>query len=537
MVDVVTDMMGNVYPEIITKKIYIKNVIESEEERFLMTLNDGLKLAEDLLTKTKQKGDTIFSGSDAFLLYDTYGFPVDLTDDLCIEMGLTLDQKGFETAMEEQRNRAKKAREQKGKGNLVPEEVLLNIDETLFVGYDQLLAEGKVLAFDEEYVILDTTPLYAESGGQMGDLGLIKSDHATFCVHETKKTPKGVVIHIGHFVEGTFMVGDLVTATVNEEVRRAVCRNHTSTHLLHKALKTVLGDHVNQAGSLVEDERLRFDFNHFKALSSEDLESIETMVNDLILQDIEAVTTLSTVEDAVQGGAMALFGEKYGQKVRVLTIGDFSKELCGGTHVRSTGQIGLFKILSEGSVGAGLRRIEAITGLKVLQELHKAEQKIAQVVAALKVNPDEVVTKAKDLTDKLKSLEKEIESLKAEKAKDNLTKLDILELDGFKAVITQVTASSIDELRTQADMIRDKVGSGVVLLGAIIDEKVHFIASVTKDLAGKRLHAGNIIKEVAKVAGGGGGGRPDMAQAGGKEPAKITEALDKGRSIIEGEVS
>jgi len=534
MVDKVIDIMGEPYPEIRVKSDYIKSVIESEEKRFFATLTEGLKKAEALIAKTKAEGRTEVDGQDAFLLYDTYGFPVDLTDDLAQENGLIVDQAGFEAAMQVQRTRAKAMRDVK---NEIPEEIteaISTLPATEFLGYETLEATGKVLFVSENIVLLDATPFYGESGGQVADHGTLKTDNAAFRVENVKKTKDGKFLHLGTFENGTFLLGDSVSASVCPVRRAAIARNHTTTHLLHKALKLVLGEHVNQAGSLVEPTHLRFDFNHFKALTEEEKAAVEALVNEKILSGMPVVTTLSTVEEAVKDGAMALFGEKYGQAVRVLTMGDFSKELCGGTHVKNTGEIGLFKLVSESSVGAGLRRIEGITGLAVLKALDEKDLAIQEAAEAIKAKPADLVDRARQTAEHMKELERELESLKAKLRKAEAGGGDDIHTFGaIKAVSKEVSASDMDELRQQADLYRDMVGSGVVILGAQFNEKVSFVVTVTKDIAGKNFHAGNIVKEVAKVTGGGGGGRPDMAQAGGKDASKMAEALALGLKLVE----
>ncbi len=532
IVDEVVRLMGDFFPDLKIKQDYVKNVIQNEEERFFMTLNEGLRKAEEILGELKAENKTVISGKDAFLLYDTFGFPMDLTEDLAEERGFTVDKAGFEKAMEEQKTRAKEARKAKNNTDYVSEEELKDLPETKFVGYDTLEEQGKVLLSGEEFVITDVTPFYGESGGQVGDTGCIENNNGTFEVKDTKKSPDGKFIHVGSFIKGSFLTGDIVSLTVDKERRKATARNHSVTHILHKALKETLGEHVNQAGSLVEAERLRFDFNHYQRITEEELLTIENRVNEMIFSDLPVCLSISTVEDAVKEGAMALFGEKYGQEVRVITMGDYSKELCGGTHVKSTGEIGLFKILSEGSVGAGLRRIEATTGYQVLALLRENDKIISTLSEKLKARPESIVDKVDALQDKVKETERELSKIEAKMASKQAEEIEIVKIQDIEAVAKQVNVPDMEALRNTADMIRDKISSGIVILGAENNGKVNFVVSVTKDLAGKVLHAGNIIKEVAKVAGGGGGGRPDMAQAGAKDPSKIEQALQKGLELV-----
>jgi len=550
---VVADLMGEAYPEVVEKHDYVKQVIRNEEERFHETLHDGMKIVNDILNKVKAAGGKQIEGQDAFILYDTYGFPLDLTEDIAGENGLAVDRAGFEKAMQEQRDRARSARQDAGMlaGQEIYAEIGQKMGATEFVGYDQTTARASVIALivDREAVIeagagqkveiiLDKTPFYGESGGQVGDTGFITKVGAKIRVVDTKKAFNGLFIHIGEVEKGTFSFGDFVDAAIDEERRKRIARNHSTTHLLHKALKEVLGEHVNQAGSLVEPDRLRFDFTHFQAVSADELKKIEDRVNEMILANLGIETAVCSMEEARKTGATALFGEKYGDRVRVVTMGDYSMELCGGTHLRETAESGLFKVITESSIGSGLRRIEAVTGDGVINYISDKEALLGEISAVLKTTPHELARRAEGITRELKEKEKELEALQARLAKyESQSIIDrVREINGVNVLSAQVTVPDMDALRNMGDMLRDKMGSGVVVLGTVSEEKVNFVAMATKDVLDKGIHAGNIIREVAKAAGGGGGGRPDMAQAGGKNPAKVAEALEKAYEVIESQV-
>lgn len=551
MVEVVVKQMGKAYPELAEKQSYVEQVIKIEEERFHETLHEGMRIVNDIVKKVVNEGRNSISGQEAFLLYDTYGFPLDLTEDIAEEHNLIVDRDGFAAAMEEQRNRARAARQDEGmlSGQELYADIGQKMGATEFLGYSQLEGRGNIISliFEKEFqnevkegeqaeIFLDKTPFYGESGGQVGDQGLIESDKgALFEVVDTKKTFNGLIVHIGKVVKGQFSFGDVVVAKVDSLRRKQIARNHSTTHLLQKALRETLGEHVNQAGSLVEPERLRFDFTHFQAVQEHELREVEARVNEMILANLEISAFETSIDEAKAMGATALFGEKYGDRVRVVRMGEYSLELCGGTHLSNTGEAGLFKILSEGGIGAGLRRIEAVTGEGVLEYISEQEQKIQEVASLLKANPNEVIRRLEGLLNTLKEKEKELDQLQAQRAQKESENLleKVIEIEGVKVLAVKTTAPDMDSLRSMGDMLRDKLGSGIVVLANTLEEKVNFVAMVSKDLAGKAAHAGNIIKEVAKVAGGGGGGRPDMAQAGGKIPAKVNEALQKAHEVIE----
>lgn len=555
IVPVVVNLMGKSYPEIKEKQDYIMQVIQIEEQRFHETLADGMKMVEDIVARVKAEGTNVIGGQDAFILYDTYGFPLDLTGDIAEENGLAVDTEGFNLAMTEQRERARAAR-QDVSFMVQNQELYADIGQraglTQFVGYNNYNSTSNVVAIiknnqlteeatvgDQIQVILNETPFYGESGGQVGDKGFITSyDGLTIEVSETKKAFNGVLVHHARITEGTLKEGQIVECAVDIEHRLSITRNHSTTHLLHKALIEVLGEHVNQAGSLVEPDKLRFDFTHFTAVEMEKLKLVEEIVNKQIFADLSIESFETNIEAAKALGAAALFGEKYGDVVRVVKMGDFSLELCGGTHLVSTSQVGLFKIISESGVGAGLRRIEAVTGRGALAYLENIEVQLKTISSMLKAPQQETVTKVENLLKQVKEKDKEIEALQNQLSKYEANNIlnDIVEIKGVKVLVAKVSAPDMDALRNVSDMLRDKIGSGVVILGAETGDKASFVGVVTKDLLGKGLHAGNIIREVAKVAEGGGGGRPDMAQAGGKNPAKINDALAIVPNLVESQI-
>lgn len=554
LVSVVGALMGQAYPEVVEKQDYVKQVIRIEEERFHETLHDGMKIVEEMIKRVQATGEGRISGQDAFVLYDTYGFPLDLTEDIAEEHGLLVDRDGFEKSMQEQRERARAARQDTGMlaGQEVYAEIGQKMGPTEFVGYDNNSSRGVIIgllmnneavleagAGQQIEVILDKTCFYGESGGQVGDTGFLTKGSARIRIDDTKKAFNGLIIHIGEVESGSIAFGDSVEAEIDIERRKRIARNHSATHLLHKALKEVLGNHVNQAGSLVEPDKLRFDFTHFQAVTHDDLKKIENRVNEMIMANAGIETTVSTLEEAKKAGATALFGEKYGDTVRVVRMGDYSSELCGGTHLRSTAEAGIFKILSESGIGAGLRRIEAVTGDGVIRYIAETEALLEEVSAALKTTPHELARRAEGIVRELRERDKELETLQAKLARyESQGIMDrVREIKGIRALAAQVSAPDMDGLRSMGDMLRDKLGSGVVVLGAVNEGKVNFVAMATKDLQDKGIHAGNIIREVAKVAGGGGGGRPDMAQAGGKDPGKIDAALEKAYEIIDSQIN
>ncbi|MEH7012211.1 alanine--tRNA ligase [Neobacillus niacini] len=540
LVPVVGEIMHDFYPEVKDKTEFIQKVIKNEEERFHETLHEGLSILGNVIKKEKEKGSDTISGSDVFRLYDTYGFPVELTEEYAEEEGMKIDHPGFETEMESQRERARAAR-QDVDSMQVQGGVLGDIKvESEFVGYEQLQTNSTVVAIlkngelieeafsgDEVQLLLDVTPFYAESGGQIADRGMIYAEGVAVAVKDVQKAPNGQNLHKAVVESGILKTDAKVTATVNQDNRVQIIKNHTATHLLHQALKDVLGTHVNQAGSLVEPDRLRFDFSHFGQVKPEELEEIEKIVNEKIWKNIEVNISLKPIAEAKSMGAMALFGEKYGDIVRVVKVGDYSLELCGGCHVPNTSVIGLFKIVSEGGIGAGTRRIEAVTGESAYQLMNDQVGLLKDAADKLKTNPKEVVNRIEVLMAEIKQLQRENESLAAKLGNIEAGNLvsKAKQIDGVTVLAAKVQASDMNNLRNMADDLKQKIGSAVILLGSVNEGKVNLIAAVTKDLIDKGYHAGKLIKEVATRCGGGGGGRPDMAQAGGKDPEKLDSAL------------
>ncbi len=541
------------YPELDEKKDFIFNVLTKEEEQFSKTIDQGLHILEEMEAEMKAAGSTQLSGENAFKLYDTYGFPLDLTKEILEEKGITIDEAGFKTAMEEQREKARKAREvtnYMGADATVYDEIDPKVT-TEFVGYDNLSHQSKitVLTTDTEIVealtedekgtvFVEETPFYATMGGQEGDKGVIELGDARFVVEDTIKLRGGKVGHVGRLTKGMLKTGDVVTLKVSAKDRADTCKNHSATHLLQKALKTVLGSHVEQKGSLVTPDRLRFDFAHFQAMTQEELAQVEAMVNEEIQAALPVVTEVMSIEDAKKTGAMALFGEKYGDSVRVVSMGDFSKELCGGTHVSNTGVITTFKIVSEAGIAAGVRRIEALTGDGVFGYYKEMEQKLAQIAALLKTTPAEAVDKIAHLQAEVKELHGENESLKAKLAQEAVGDVmnQVKEVKGTKLLAVSVADVDMNGLRDLGDQLKEKLGEGVVVLASVNGGKVNLLAMVTDSAMKAGAHAGNLVKGMAAVVGGGGGGRPNMAQAGGKNPEKVPEALEKAAELLEGQL-
>jgi len=538
---VVRDLMIDTYPELNEKLEYVQKVIRVEEERFQETLNEGIKLVKEMVAKIKKEGRSEISGEEAFTLYDTYGFPLDLTEDIAEEEGLSVNKEGFNKAMELQRERARGAQKDVRAWDLAitVSEQLKNLPKSQFVGYDTLqnqailqgiISDGKKVNQEINgkriFAVLDKTSFYPEGGGQVADTGIIKGPKGQIRVDKTHKLPDGKIVHEG-LLAGTIKEGEQVQVQVTSDIRNSTARNHTATHLLHEALRGILGDHVNQAGSLVEPNRLRFDFTHFSAVSKDDLKQIEDKVNAEILAAHPVNYFETSLAEAKKLGAAALFGEKYGEIVRCVQAGNYSMELCGGTHVTNTSLIGLFKIVSEGAVAAGIRRIEAVTGNAALEVIKEKEMQLERITGLLKTNSKDLVSRVEQLLVQLKENEKQIEILSIEFQKQQVNELlnNIMEIKGVKVLCAEVNAKDMDNLRSMTDMFRDKLGSGVVVLGSKADNKVNLVAAATKDVVVKGIHAGNIIREVAKKTGGGGGGRADMAQAGGKDPEKLTDAL------------
>ena len=548
-VDVVIGMFGHVYTNLSEKRDYIQKVIDMEETSFLRTLKQGSELLNEEIAKLKAEGKTVLDGATAFKLNDTFGFPWELTAEILEEQGLTMDKEGFDAALEVQRQMARDARNDKAGRPVVYETkgvdvAALKVDEAATVGaivqmYPAHDAQAITTAEDgtEVAVICDITPFHAEGGGQLGDIGTITAPTGVIEVNVTKKLPDGAVIMIGSVTEGTVSVGDAVTFSVEMSRKNDIARNHTATHLLHAALKQVLGAHVNQAGSYVGPDRLRFDFSHFSQVTEEELKKVEAIVNEQILASKAVEIEELPIEEAKKKGAMALFGEKYGDIVRVVTVPGFSMEFCGGSHVENTAKIGMFKIVSEGSSGAGVRRIEAVTGHGAVAHVNETEEMVKGLAASLKCRVADVPTRLEALQAELKAAQKKAEELAGEIAKAQVSDVadKVQDVKGVAVLAQKVNADSMDALRNLGDQMRDKIG-GVVVLAAEIGGKVSILTMATKDAVAKGVHAGNVVKEVAKMCGGGGGGRPDMAQAGAKDASKVDEALAAAYGIIEGQI-
>jgi len=546
----VSEVMKNAFPELLEADAFIKNIIKGEEERFLGTLDTGMKVLEDALGGLRTKGKSEIPGELIFKMYDTFGFPVDIIQDVVRQEEMSLDMAGFQASMDVQRDRSRSS--WKGSGDEEGGEAYKALSaegfQSEFVGYDKTDGDGKVLmlvrdgkpvneATEGESIelVTDQTAFYGEAGGQVGDRGRIACQGFEMEVHDTVKSPGNVIVNRGKVLRGNVSKGQSVSLNVDVERRLAIARNHTATHLLHAILRDVLGDHVKQCGSLVEPDRLRFDFAHFAAIDEDVLSQIEALVNEKIFQNTPVASDEMDTEDAMDAGATALFGEKYGDRVRVVTVGDYSKELCGGTHTDRTGDIGFFKIVGEGSVAAGVRRIEALTGTGALKRTQEAFQALRALADTLKAKPKEIAVRVDKVLAENKALEKEIAALKAKALTESSVKgavSDTKEINGIAVLVQEVSADTPGALRDLADQLKAKMRSGVIVLGSRAGKKVMLIAVVTEDLVGK-CHAGKIIKEVAAKVGGGGGGRPDMAQAGGSQPENLPEALDAVYSIIE----
>ena len=543
---VVFDIMKGAYPELNEASAFITNVIKNEEVRFSETLDNGLKLLNDTLSEIKAKGENEVPGNIIFKLYDTYGFPVDIVRDVVRDEKMTLDMKGFDEAMDDQRTRSRSVATFSGVGNAYKKLSAQGI-KIEFIGYDKKTCDSKVLLLvenEEEVkeasagnnieIVTEATPFYGEAGGQAGDTGVITGKNLEIKVSNTIKDPTGLVIHKGKIVSGKIKKGETVTLSVDDDKRKATECSHTATHILHAVLRKVLGDHVKQAGSLVAPGRLRFDFSHFSLIDTQTLDKIESLVNERIRENISVGTEEMDAEEAFKTGATALFEEKYGDRVRVVSLTDFSKELCGGTHTERTGNIGLFKILGESSVASGVRRIEALTGEAAVEYVQQNSKIVRDAARLVKEKPEVVPRRIEKILTDQKSLEKEIEKLKAQiaaKSTDD-AKEEIKTINGIKVIVKKVAVDSTAALRDLADKFKDKIKSGIVVLGSAAGSKVLLIVVVSKDLV-DRYHAGNIVKQVAAVVGGGGGGRPDMAQAGGTKPEKLDAALDKAYEVIE----
>ena len=549
----VIDCSKDGYPELEEKKELILKVLTTEEENFNKTIDQGLKILSDMEDKLTASAGTTLSGSDAFKLYDTYGFPIDLTVEILEEKGFSVDMDGFKSEMEEQKRKAREAHKETnymGADATVYDKIDTSITSE-FVGYDTLAADSDITVLTTETdlvteltegqkgtIIVDKTPFYATMGGQQGDTGIIIAGESEFEVEDTIKLKGGRIGHVGTVVTGSFNVGDKVTLKVDEEDRADTAKNHSATHLLQEALRIVLGSHVEQAGSLVTPDRLRFDFTHFSAITADELAKVEKIVNDKIAESITVENNVLPIEEARKTGAKALFGEKYGDTVRVVCMGDFSKEFCGGTHVSNTSAIGAFKIVSESGIAAGVRRIEALTGNAVFAYYKNIENSYNEICKALKATPANVTEKIAHLQAELKALASENESLKSKAAGAAMGNvLDKVEdVNGVKFLGVSLEGVDMNELRNLGDDLKSKLGSGVIVLASVNEGKVNLMVAATDDVVAKGAHAGNIIKAAAPKVGGGGGGRPNMAQAGGKNPSGINEALEAAREALASQI-
>ncbi|MCD6487590.1 MAG: alanine--tRNA ligase [Syntrophobacterales bacterium] len=549
MVPVVIKGMKDFYPELSDKESYVRKVVVNEEQRFMETLDAGLRILNDEMESLEKKGENVIPGEIVFKLYDTFGFPADLTGDAARSRGMSLDMEGFEKSMEAQREKARESWKGSGEEEIADIYRTLSVDgiSTLFAGYESntettsrvvaiLKDDKKVNSLSEGEkgeIFVDETPFYGEVGGQVGDVGVLEKDGALFDVWDTQKPLDDLFTHIGKLKEGQLRVGDIVVMKVDTEMRRAVEANHSGTHLLQAALKNVLGDHVKQSGSLVNSERLRFDFTHFARIEDEEMERVERLANKYIRENEPVDTKVMSNEDAIKTGATAVFDEKYGEMVRVVKMGDFSMELCGGTHVLRTGDIGFLKIVHESAVAAGVRRIEAVTGREAVRYVEKMERALRDAAFLVRTNPLELSERVGKLLKHQKGFEREIETLRGKlAAKDSSDLLDkIKEIDGVKLLATLVDVPDVRTLRDFGDKVRDKISSGIVLLGSRTGDNAMLLCMVTKDLT-DRYNAGEIIREIAPIVGGSGGGRPDMAQAGGSKPEKLEEAMDRIEGIL-----
>ena len=550
VVDAVVENYGGNYPVLVENKDYITKIITLEEERFNETIDSGMNILNGYIEELEAEKSKVLSGEKAFKLYDTYGFPIELTEEILEEKGMSVDNDEFKKEMEAQRERARSARGETS--YMGSEETPINkikADvETEFVGYGSTEGKGNILVLatddafvdelksgDKGYIVIDKTVFYPEMGGQIGDKGIIEGRNGKAYVVNTKKNVSGKIIHYVEVKEGSFSASEEVNLFVEKQRRSFIAKNHTATHMLQAALKEIVGSHVHQSGSYVDNERLRFDFTHFQALSSEELQKVEDLVNEKIMEVANVETNLMTIEEAKESGATALFDEKYGDKVRVVAAGEFSKELCGGTHVSNVGEIGLFKIVAETGVAAGIRRIEAVTGIQAIKFMEDKQRLLRDACAGLKCTEKDILKKISSQNAELKEKDKEIAELKSKLTSG--AEGDILnsakDINGVKTVAYALEDVDGNALRDLADKIRNKMGSGVVVLVSKMNDKVNLVAMSTKDVLDKGVHCGKIIKEVAAVVGGGGGGRPDMAQAGGKNPEKINEAVENAYEIIE----
>lgn len=541
------------YPELEEKKNMIFKVLTEEENKFNKTIDTGLNILAEMEAKISEEGNKTLSGDDAFKLYDTYGFPLDLTKEILEEKGFSVDEEGFKKAMEVQREKARNARKTTNYMG-ADETVYESLDKNLtskFVGYDKLENESEITALttekevvqalaegDNGTILVNETPFYATMGGQTGDKGIIETANGKFKVVDTIKLHGSMIGHVGYVVEGMVQVGDKVALKVYSANREAIAKNHSATHLLQKALKLVLGEHVEQAGSYVDAERLRFDFTHFQAMTKEEIAKVESIVNEQIANGLDVVTKEMTLEEAKKTGAMALFGEKYGDTVRVVSMGNFSVELCGGTHVSNTKEISYLKVISEAGISAGVRRIEALTGNGLIKHFEEMEKLLNEAAKAAKSDAHNLTKKIHSLNDEIKSLSSENEKLKAKLANESVgDALDnVVEVKGVKLLATKVSDVDMNGLRNLGDQLKEKMGGGVVVIVSTTNDKANVIVMADNDAISKGAHAGNMIKEIAKCVGGGGGGRPNMAQAGGKNPAGADMAIEKAKEILESQL-
>lgn len=538
------------YPELDEKKSMIFKVLTEEENKFNKTIDTGLSILADMESEMESKGEKMLSGDNAFKLYDTYGFPLDLTMEILEEKGFSVDGEGFKKAMDVQRETARKARKTTNYMG-ADETVYESLDNALtskFVGYDRLVEDSVITALttenevvqaltdgDKGTIVVEETPFYATMGGQSGDKGIIETANGQFKVVDTIKLHGSMIGHVGYVTKGMLQVGDKAALKVDATLRNSTAKNHSATHLLQKALKVVLGEHVEQAGSYVDADRLRFDFTHFQAMTKEEIENVEAMVNEQIANGLDVITKETSLEEAKKTGAMALFGEKYGETVRVVSMGDYSIELCGGTHVSNTSTISYFKIISEAGISAGVRRIEALTGTGLMKYYADMEKTLHEAAKIAKSEPSGLAKKIQSLNDEIKALSSENEKLKAKMANNSVG--DVLntveEVKGVKLLATKVSDVDMNGLRNLGDNLKEKMGGGVVVIVSTTADKANVIVMADDDAISKGAHAGNMIKEIAKCVGGGGGGRPNMAQAGGKNPAGADEAVAKAKEILE----
>lgn len=545
----VVELMGDAYPEVREHQTYIESIIKNEEERFFQTLQDGLKIVNETVAAIKAKNGTVIDGESAFKFYDTYGFPIDLTKDIAEEEGMSVDIEGFEAAMAEQKRRAKESQDVANVWDLAQHvtEAYPDMPATDFVGYTESEADVKVVGIliDNEAqkfgydvhasVLLEQSPFYAQGGGQVGERGQLLAKEGVFNIENTIKLADGKFVHQG-YIDGRLNLGETVHAVVDMKLRKASARNHTATHLLHYALREVLGENVHQAGSLVSAEHLRFDFSSLNAMTDDEIARVEAIVNEEILAAQTVKTFEATIDEAKKSGHMALFGEKYGDTVRCVDAGEHSKELCGGVHVANTGEIGMFKILSESSVSAGVRRIEAVTGTAAYELMTKQDQLLGAVCKKLKAQTTgEIIDKIANLENQAKELQKQIDDMKLQQMKDAAANAQdtIHEVRGLQVLAQEVQAANMEDLRNQADLFRNKLEDGVVLLAAVNNGQVQLVCMLTAGETKKHLHAGNLIKETVALVGGKGGGRPDMAQAGGKDAQALPGALEAFIGIVD----